>query len=505
MARPLLPLVRSMAAAACMTALAAPASAQIGNLLFLSNGVDTLYGGVGAGGGQVAGVDGMGQWIPGEQIRGNTLTNLGDFGYREVAWTEEVCVLGPPIPGLKISFPGMLVMEHAGGNAHQPFVFTNPLCTSAGSLGLTSAGFAPYMPPPGSSDAFLSLPFASASGIPSALSPIVPNTGLLPSSNGGQITIIAGVGDISLPIASTGFCWGVEFNWVPSALPSLDDITGWYRWRTNSADGNQYWGLSNDERNIWQSNTIVSDAGKTAVTAFFANVDYAGNSRSRDPVTVAAVAPTSPSAGTPWSTTGLGVPFSGDSVNGGFDLGRIGALSLSGTLGATNPTTGLGNQDPAGAVIAGLTPTLGFVTTGGDESGAGGLRLTWVAFDFALTFGLPPQASTDVPLAFGQSRVPVPIDTFVSLPFPQPITNQLLPLLVHQTGFVAGSGGTWGQAGGPIGSSIHLPVASATSMCIGLPIGITFGTSALGGPTGPVVWSPSVGRPSNSGQLILVD
>lgn len=493
---------------------ATPALAQNGtNFNVLSNNFDVIYGGIGAGGAQVAGVDGFGVWVSGERIRGNTLTTLGDFGYREANWRESLCVLGAPIPTLGLDFPVILTVEMDGVNPYGPGnVFSYPVCGTAGPFPLgTTAGFVPYGTAAGSSASFLLSGVPSAIGLPSATTVLLPNNGLLPSSNGGTATIIAAASS-KIPIPSTGFCWVVQFGWAPSALATLDDINGIWTWRTNGVDGNQYWGLSNDEGNIFQSNTVFTDGGLTALFAFFGNLDYEYHSASVNPATNAATAPVGANGTGVYYATGAGVPNSGTSLNGGFDLGRKTGVSLNGTGGGANPVTGLGNQDPAGSPTPGLVPTLGF-TTWNNATSSAGFHLTWVQVNNELTFGLDPAGNADATFVFGNVRTPVSISQIPG-PFPQPITNLFFGFFIHAVGDQTGNsswldpnafaGGTFGVPP-TVGSSIHLPTVGPPAACIGFPIGLSAGTSQLGGPAGPLVWGRNFDAPSNTQNISLID
>ena len=169
--------------------LGGPAAAQNGrNFLVLSNGFDALYAGLGAGGNQVPGQDGFGAWMHGEEIRGNTLTPLGDFGYKEAGWRESLCVLGQNTGNLRLDFPALVIVEHDGVNPFTPgSVFTRVACPTAGCFPLgASTGLAPYGTPPGASASFLLTGVPSAVALPSSANLLIPNIGLVPSSHGGM-------------------------------------------------------------------------------------------------------------------------------------------------------------------------------------------------------------------------------------------------------------------------------------------------------------------------------
>jgi hypothetical protein len=501
--------------AALVAGFSAPAFAQNGeNFLVLSNQFDAIYGGIGAGGLQTA-ADGIGDWVSGEDMRGNSLTTLGDYGYRQIGWRESMCVLGAPIVGLGLKFANIAVIEMDGLNPYGPNVFNEPACGTPGAC-FTSAAAA-YGSPPSSSASFALLGFPSGAGLPSSAVALVPNNGLLGSVDGGTATLLA-VAAATLPIASTGFCWGVQFNWAPSAVPALDDINGWWTWRQNSPDGNQYWGLSNDELNIHQSNTVLLDNGATGIGAFFGQLNYETHYLSVNPSTNVALAPVGSNGTGPYYATGVGVPNSGNSLNGGFDMGRHSGITTTGTGGVVNVLTGVGNQDPAGSPTAGLVPTLGFVTmANGPATTINQSRLTWVQIAFDLTFGVDPVNAIDLGVGGPAKPVRVPVTNSVSFPggFPQPLTNTLFGFFIHtavdQTGQTAWPD-PFGFAGGTFGilpqwgSSIHLPVATG-SVAIGLPVGLQVGSSALGGPAGPLSWGPgnNTNAPSQSTLVALID
>src|SRR5262249_33015174 len=185
----------------------------------------------------------------------------------------------------------------------------------------------------------------------------------------------------------------------------------------NSQDLNQYWLMSDNEENIWQSQSLATTAAATGLTIFPPNIDYALSYVDADPVTVATLAPV---AGTTlysnWTTNvsnEYGVPLS---PNGGFDVGRGSSiLSFGGPARGPNPNTGLGNQDPS--LAPGVVPTLGFATwdNGGDFDGS--VRLTWLSIDFIALNGVNPKTDPGVLKQDGRVRVPV-----VSASLLQPVT-----------------------------------------------------------------------------------
>lgn len=489
-----------------LTTSTASAQANGSNYDVYSNGLDVVYIGIGN---QPGG--GLGSWVNGEDMKGTVMTALGDWGYRQIGWRESACVLGADpgaggtVGGLAILWPNIAFVEMDGRNGHVGDVFTNPLCVASVIPGITSGGFVPYGFPSttgigAASFNFLLAGYPSGAGFAS-LTLLLPNGGLVPSSHGGTATLVANTGLAGLLINSTGFCWVVDFNWLPSALVSLDDVDGWWHYMHNSPDANQYWGMSSDEANTWQSNSVGFDGA--GLQAFFANLDYEYHSKSVDPTANVALAPTGfGGAGTYYSTTvdaGGGNP----TVPGaGFDLGRHTAWSATGTGGSLNPNTGLGNQDPLGAGIPALSPTIALATWNNEDydgtgAPAGGFRLTWITIDWDATFGLDPAIAGEATVFGGAVRVPSTIPASVPA-WPQPLTSVYWPFLIHNTVNHDGSG-LWpdpngfpsGQFGVPgvNGTSIHLP-SLLGPQCIGAPLGLQFGSSGLLGPGGPLTWIP---------------
>jgi len=460
------------------------------NYHVLTNGTDAAFFGVGAGGTQTA-ADGIGTFIAGEDLRGSHLTALGDFGFRSPSFTEDACVLNAPAGGgaLALKFPAMTFVELDGLNGNAPAIFLNPACTLP-SFPLGTSGFVPYGLGPGSTASFVLAGLPSGAG--SSVSIFLPNNGLTPSA-GGTATLL-GQAAATLPIGSTGFCWQVTFNWVPSAIPTLDDIDGLWHYAVNSPDNNQYWGFSDNEQNIWQSQTVVSDAGLTAVLGLFANDDYALQITSSEPDTVATLAPR---PGGDFATTTANVSNEFGVVvnpNGGFDAGRgSSAISFGGAAGVPNPTTGVGNQDPSAG--PGTVGTLGFATWDNGGDGDGSVRLVWLSFDFLGAAGVNPSADPGILKLGGTIRVPV-----VSAGLLQPLTSLGFGLFGHVTrpGFPFGIGG----------ASWQLPTGPQPAACAGIAINITYGSSGrkgvLGAP-GKLTFNPSLADTSGTRQLFLFD
>lgn len=476
----------------------------------LTNGTDVVYQGFGAGGAQTA-LDGLGTFVAGEDLKGSHLSPLtGDFAYLLRGWRETVYLAhaGPGGPALRFPFIGFFEMDGLNGNA--PAIFTNPYCSQP-SFPVGTSGFVPYGVGPGSSVSFVSLVLPSSAGLPTSMGMIAPNNGLLPSAAGGSIRLAAGVSDVQLPVASTGFMWGVQFEFVPSIVPLADDIDGLWHWASNSPDGSQYWGLSNDELNLWQSWTVGSDAGGTTLLALTANVDYSLLLLSAQPVTAAALAPTGANQQGPYlhQTENVVTETGGPALNlnGGFDVGRGSrVISLSGQAGVMNPFTGLGNQNPAGS---GKLPTLGFMTwdNGGDLNGS--VRLVWISVDFLGLAGIDPASDPGVLVGPAGPRLPVGNGGFL-----QSITSVGFSLFGHRTS-VAPSGWPDSDFGVSIGSattaiagaSNQFPTTglSVCSALLGLPVNLTYGSSGrLDGPGG-ITWDPNVADISGSRELFLLD
>jgi hypothetical protein len=530
-----------------MAALAAglfvsPAAAQNGeNFQVLANSADIIYLGIGAGGSQVGGVDGAGYWVDGEEMRGNTFTNLGDYGYKQIGWRTSPCVLGTAggtlpagSPGLRLRFPIIAIVEMDGVNPFDQGLNVWSRVACAASLALPTAGCFPIggsggigFGPVGASANFL------VSGLPSGVSSFASNFQILLPNNGLQgatavpsatATLIALASDSSLGIASTGFCWMVTFNWLPSAVPALDDINGWWHWQVSSEDNNQYFIWSNDEQNLWQTNSLATDGGISALFAFFGNVELEAISMSTSPSTNVATAPNGLNGTGPYAFIGAD-PFGGGSVNGGFNLGRSGGVTLNGAGGAATGT-GFGGQDPAAAGLPNV-PTLGFVTwNNGPQtvaSGAAGSprsHVTWVQTWYdgilaGLTGGIGGDPGTngqpDLPVApsVGANRFPLTLQETIAFAFPSADVSFYGPFFVHlvqdQTGVTAWpdpygfAGGTAGIA--PIvGSSIHLPLGgSISSLSLGLPVGLQIGSSQLknvGAP--PLLWNKNAANPQEN-------
>lgn len=483
------------------------------NYHVLVNTTETIFLGIGAGGTQTA-ADGLMTAIPGEDLKGShTVAFSGDFGYRNPQWREMLCVLNnPPSGPLAIKFAGIVFVEMDGLNGNVPAIFKNPACAAPSfPLGGT-AGFIQYGTGPGSTASFLLSLLPSGSGLPSSTVVLLPNNGLVPSSSGGTATLIAAAAQ-DLPIGSTGLCWGVQFTWIPSALASLDDVDGWVHYVVNSPDGNQYWLMSDDELNIWQSWSVGLDAGATATLGFFANDDYGLLMSTVEPSTSASLAPTGNlAAGVYYAQTEnvineFGAPAL--NPNGGFDVGRGShALSLKGHAGVPNPTTGLGNQEPT---LTGALASLGMVTwdNGGDFNGS--VRLPWLSIDTAGLLGLNPATDPGIVKPFFGVRLPV-----VSAGFVQPISSLCWNLFGTKTktatsgwpdpeGFASGQFGVAAIAA----ASAQFPTGSLT-VCnvpgiLGVPVNLTYGTTGRKDGPGGLTFNPNIADLSGSRELFLFD
>ncbi len=409
-----------------LLAAAAPASAQSTNWHTLTNGMDVVYVGVGAGPGQVPGRDGIGMWIDGNDLRGNHLTAVGQFGYRQTSFFASACVLGTaPAPAL--DFPLITWLELRDLNNNDQVVFTRPSCTSGGiPAGVTTGGALPYGTPAGASVSFLVGGLGSVLGIPSHSMMMFPNHGIT-GAGGGTVWLVAG-GQASLPIASTGLCWDVEFTWMPSALVTFDHADGWWHWLTNGGSGRQYWAMSNDELNPYSSNTVATSGDLTQLQTFFSNVEYAWHMKSPEPTIHTALNPAGFQGNGSYE---VATSTSPSNPNGGWDVGRHGGVSLSGLGGTLNPNTGFAVQDPTGSPNGGV-PTLGYMIWDNGPDG-GGLRTVWHQLDWGGILGVPPTGIADALVGPPGTRLPVGVSSSISPGFawPQPVSVQHWLLLLH--------------------------------------------------------------------------
>jgi len=486
------------------------ATAQNGtNWDILSNGFDVVIAGIGAGtfsdpdgspgtGDEIVATaaDGLGYWVPGEDLSAATVAPFfGTFGYRIVGWREFQCLLTPGAnttgAGLVINYPHISFYEHNSPNSNCPTCFDNPFCTTAapGAL-LPSAG-----------DPFPSSCF-TLSGVPTAFGPsslavLLPSTALGLSANPIYILAAANNTYLDIPDPSIGFCWTVEFGWAPSALPLQDNIEGLWTYRQNSPDGNQYWGISNDETNVWASNTwtLLTDLGLggQVVLTHPANQDYVAHLQARDAVTRAALAPTGfNGVGNTFYAgpipNGAGAPLGPFDPNGGFDIGRgAHAIALSGTGGAAGPL-GAGNQaltnnPPTSAGLGANVTTLGFSTFDnfGNAAAAPVGRAMFASIDLDGLNCVP--SGTLVPdITKGIVRVPFNAGGFVT--FGPAIQFLFQGLFGHSTAsgyFDPDFGPTPPGFSVPLagGHSIHLATSAQVGACAGVPLNLTYGSVGL--------------------------
>jgi len=516
--------------ALAIAVLAAAVAAQNGSSFHvLSNGFDVVVAGVGAGtfsdpdgvpgsGDElVAGPDGgLGYWVPGEDLSGATVTAaFGTFGYRIAGWREQVCVLTAGLnttgAGVVIGYPHVSFHEHVSANANCPTCFTNPLCSTAapGALLPSSQGY------PG--------PCFALSGVPSAFGPsslvvLVPDTTLGLSTN--PIYVLAAANDtyLDIPDASLGLCWIVEFGWAPSALPLQDGIEGLWTYRRNAPDGNQYWGLSNDEVGLWNSCTwsLLTDlgAGGQIVLTHPANQDYTSHLVSRDATTSAALAPAGfHGTANPFYDgpipNGQAAPGSGLDANQGFDVGRgARAIALSGTGGAAGPL-GTGNQalvnNPPNSLGVGANlTTLGFSSYDDPPRGTGSARLVVCSIDLEGSLCVPT-GSLVPDLTRGPVRIPFNAAGFVSF---GPAVNATCGVLFgHETapGYPDPDVGLPPPPGSLLvgGHSVHVPTSPQAGACAGMPVNLTYGSVPLA-PDGKLDVLGAFGTTSGRRELFLM-
>ncbi len=537
---------RSSAAARCLAALlllttVAAAQGNEENWHPLGNGFDGVYAGQGLGGGLVTSADGIGTWIPGTDLRGSTIADFsGTFGYKLVSWSQMVCIGNAAGTGTGSIKPSWTFWELDGLNANTPAIFTNPSISAPGLVATTTG--APYGTPPSGSASFLSLPMPSFLGTATF---VIPNNGLLPSSDGGTADLIAAIGFLASVTLPTG-CMNVEFGFVPTTVASNDFIDGWWHWAQAGpvyGTTRSYFGFSFDEINIWQSNTVQTTGAGAALLTFPCVTDYAFHIASIEANTTTALAPNGAELGTNTYTdqtenTNPGIGgYPLIDLNGGYDVGRgARALSASGTAGfadandvAAGPPV-FAPQDPAGGSGGGggEVPTLGFHTwdtrtyfraaTGpgapGPADGGGGTspvqgseRVTWVSVDWDAFAGKQPEATVYPTAFFGTVRQHPPVYANETGSYPQQITVDLLPVFTHTTGEApSGFPDPAGDEPGrdephAAGASIHVPIAGIT---IGLTIPIQYGTSGYVTGLG-LVWDPNIASVSGSKRLFIVD
>jgi hypothetical protein len=381
----------------------------------------------------------------------------------------------------------------------------------------------PYGVGPGASGfSFLVLAVSAVPFVPpiAAHDIVAPDNGLINGS--GTATLVAAAGNVQIPpgtgSVAPGFCYVVQFTWTASAVPYLDNIDAIYHWAVNSDDANQYWGMSDDEMNLWQAQTVISDAGLTAVPTFFSVLEYEFFWASREANTTAILAPNGIEQTGPYYTqtenmNGNGTP------NGGFDVGRGSrAISFSGLGGVKVPPFlgGLGNgaQDPAYGGVPLNVKTLGFATWDNKPNisvaGEGSGRITWVSVDLSQIGGGSPETDPDITKVAGTVKIPV-----VGTGFIQPTTSLALSIFQHTTkasvsgwpdpdGFPgSGAFGVPPIAGGSIQFNVG-PFVNKVPCNIAVPINITYGTTGKDPfPPPTFTWDPASADISGSKELYL--
>jgi hypothetical protein len=509
-------LIRGIAVGALAVGLSSPMSAQNGtNFHVMSNSFEGIAGGVGSGmtgGGGVAAplLDGLGTWLPGEDMQGNIFSALvGDYAYRQVGSFVSACALG-----FELHFPSVMFIEFDGRDGYRPEIFVEPACLVGGGLATSVLA---YGTPPGASASFF-LGVGLSSGLQAAVNPgstaiMIPNNGIVPSSNGGTFGAIAATEFGPFALGSSGGCWILSYTWLPTALQSLDHIDGWWQWLSNAGNGSQYFGLSVDELNAYTSNSLVTLDSHTGAAAFLANVEYEWHNLVRDPTPHMALAPAGAAGPGPYYAS---PSYAGISVNGGVDIGRHPAYSSSGAGGSVSGLTSpLGTQDPAGATIPGLVPTLGFHTWDNEKFGAttGHATTIWWQTDFAAFLptgagGLTPDMVADVGVGPG---VRMPITPF---PFPGPFQSLSISFLGTWAHFpttsVTAEPDPLGFGGGSFGApafwaaTFQIPTGAIPVCSIGFPLPFDFGSTGFNVGKG-LITDPTVGRVGISQNFNFID
>jgi hypothetical protein len=507
---------RSVALSALALGTMGVVNAQNGtNYHVLNNNGDAAFVGIGAGGAQTA-ADGIGTWIPGEDVRGSQQVDFGapdgiQFSYRNVTFRENACVFGAGTSGfVQLRFPAIAFVELNGLNANIPVVFTRPVCATI------TTSFMAYGVGPSSTTSFLAAALPSGVGGATIL---LPNNGLVITGGGtgpGTATLV-GFGSGQLPASGSlaSGCYVVQFQWVASAVPYLDNIDAVWHYSINSDDGNQYWVMSDDEMNLWQAMTVQTDAGFTVVPGFFGVIEYDMNISSLEANTHAALAPNGINQQGPYYNQTENM-VGGGGPHLGFDVGRGSRAASFGGLGGVKVPPGLGGlgsgaQDPAYDPDTNNSMTLSFVTwdnkpnTSGDGIGSG--RVTWISIDLAQIGGVSPETDPNITKAGGTIRVPV-----IGAGFIQPTTQLGLSVFLHTTnlapsgwpdpnGIPSGAFGVPASAGGST-TLILNPFVSSIPCNIGIPVNLTYGTSGNQG--APFLqWNPAVGDVSGTKELYL--
>jgi hypothetical protein len=494
------------------------ATAQNGsNYHILNNNGDAVFAGIGAGGGQTP-ADGIGTYVAGEDCRGSLKVDPdgggalpAQFSYRLTAWRENVCLFPPGVVSgvFNITFPGSYFIELDGLNANNPVVFTRPVCTAP-----LAASFIDYGVGPGSTVSFVAVA-TSALGPTHTL--VLPDNGIVNGS--GTATLVA-AGDGTL--AATSGCFVVEFSFGGTAAPFLDNIDAIYHYAVTSFDENQYWILSTDEMTLWQSSTIVTDQGATALIAFFQVTEYDTHWQTMEANTHTALAPHGIEQQGPYYAQTENAadppgPATPGAPNFGFDIGRGSqALSFGGLGGTKVPAAigGLGNgaQDPAYGP-GGTVSTMAFWTwdnkLNSSIDGTGSGRVTWLSIDTPQVVGLPPESDPDITKLGATVKVPVigtgflhPVTNFGLLPL-QHVTNEgVAAPIPDPNGITPGFFGEIPSAGGSI-SLLMAGFATSIPCGIGLPVNLTYGTSGNNPGTPLLQWDTTKADVSGTKQMYL--
>jgi hypothetical protein len=494
------------------------ASAQNGsNYHVLSNSVETAFLGIGAGGTQTA-LDGLGMWIPGEDCRGSLLVDpdgggalLPQFCYRQVGFRETWCIFTPGvISGLiERQFPGLYMIELDGLNANNNVVFLRPVCTTP-----ITASFLAYGTGPSSTASFV---LAAVSALSQTV--LLPNNNLVSTGTPvGTATIVA-LAQVP-PSAIASGCYVTTFFWAGSSIPYLDNIDALWHYTVNSPDLNQYWAFSTDEMNLTRSNTLVTDAGITALFAFDSVLDYSTSWMTREAQTTAVLGPHGIGQDNSYYLTTENMA-GGGGPNFGFDVGRGShAISFSG-LGGVKVAPGLGGlgngaQDPAYDLTPPTTKTMGFVTwdnkANSSLAGVGSTRVPWLGIDLSQIGGGSPETDPDIKKLGGTVRLPV-----IGTGFIQPVTSLALSIFGHVTkvapsgwpdpeegaGLPSGAAGVAPVAGGSIQFNVGPFVAKVP--CTGaIPLNITYGTTGRHHTPPPTLtWDPSIADVSGTKEIYL--
>jgi hypothetical protein len=287
-------------------------------------------------------------------------------------------------------------------------VFTNPVHVAQFPLG--TSGFCPTARRPARRPASSS---RSSHGAVACLgiTSIIPNNGLVPSA-GGTSTLVAAAA-MTLPHHLDRFLLGVRLQWLPTALSSLDDIRRADAPVSISPDLNQYWMFSDNEQKLWQSQTVASDAGATALrpsspTTTTRSLRRCGAGDAGHARTASAGArPTRPDGQRIQRVTALVmIPTVA------FDVGAAARPSASPAMRACR--TPQPAWEPGSDLGPGTVPTLGFATW--DNGGDGTVGASHVVSSTACA--AEPGTDPGVLKFGGATRVPV-----VSAGLLQPVTS----------------------------------------------------------------------------------